>query len=434
MREASCPPSPPERSFRGEAAPVDPPSRTKGTPPVIEAQGELFMPVRELRPSQAVEAVDVADGGRARSSRTDRPSARARVAGAIVPAMPARAAEYPEFRYMGSKHRLLPWIHGVLSELPFETAHDPFVGAGSVAYLLKTMGKAVVATDFLTFPSVVASALIENQSEHLDPDDVARLLQRPRRRRTFIQRTFSGIFFTPDDLRFLDDAWSNLGAIDSPHRRSLALTALIRACMKRQPRGVFTVGNHADGSTRYDDGRRDVRLSLREHFTEQVDVLNAVVFDNGRENRAARADVFDDSAHVEVPDLVYLDPPYVPRADDNCYVKRYHFLEGLATYWEGVEILATSKVRKLRKPFTPFGYRRTAVEAFDRLFTRFRDSTIVLSYSENGYPDRSVLEEMLRRQKRRVEVFERPHRYHFGTHKRVARATTTEYLLVAFDP
>ena len=34
-------------------------------------------------------------------------------------------------------------------------------------------------------------------------------------------------------------------------------------------------------------------------------------------------------------DLVYLDPPYVPRADDNCYIKRYHFLEGLSTYWQG---------------------------------------------------------------------------------------------------
>ena len=60
---------------------------------------------------------------------------------ASVP-FPERLADYPELRYMGSKHRLLPWIHGVLRTLPFETAADPFVGSGCVAYLLKSMGKA----------------------------------------------------------------------------------------------------------------------------------------------------------------------------------------------------------------------------------------------------------------------------------------------------
>ena len=29
-------------------------------------------------------------------------------------ALPERVPEYPELRYMGSKHRLLPWIHGCL--------------------------------------------------------------------------------------------------------------------------------------------------------------------------------------------------------------------------------------------------------------------------------------------------------------------------------
>jgi adenine-specific DNA-methyltransferase len=57
---------------------------------------------------------------------------------ASVP-LPAHVAEYPELRYMGSKHRLLPWIHGVLRGLNFQTAADPFVGSGCVAYLLKAM-------------------------------------------------------------------------------------------------------------------------------------------------------------------------------------------------------------------------------------------------------------------------------------------------------
>jgi len=58
---------------------------------------------------------------------------------AKITPLPERVAEYPELRYMGSKHRLLPWIHGVSRALPFDTAADPFVGSGCVAYLLKAV-------------------------------------------------------------------------------------------------------------------------------------------------------------------------------------------------------------------------------------------------------------------------------------------------------
>jgi DNA adenine methylase/adenine-specific DNA-methyltransferase len=152
------------------------------------------------------------------------------------------------------------------------------------------------------------------------------------------------------------------------------------------------------------------------------------VFDNGRRNLALRSDLF------ELPrrkvDLVYLDPPYVPRSDDNCYVKRYHFLEGLSCYWEGMPVDASTKVKKIAKKFTPFSYRRTAVEAFDQMFSKFKSSKIVLSYSSNGFPDLEQLETLMRKYKDHVQVFEKPHRYHFGTHRSVARSSVIEYLLV----
>jgi DNA adenine methylase/adenine-specific DNA-methyltransferase len=333
---------------------------------------------------------------------------------------------------MGSKSRLLPWLHDIFARLDFETAADPFCGAGSVAYLLKTMGKEVHASDVLHFPSTIARALIANSHETLGEELVDQLVRPSPDRPDFIERTFSGIFYTPEDLHFLDDVWGNLRKIDSHAQVALALTALIRACMKRQPRGVFTVANNPDGSARYNDGRRDMRLSLREHFLEQTEVANGLVFDNGRVHTAARQDVFDRGV-ARVPDLVYFDPPYVPRADDNCYIKRYHFLEGLSCYWEGMRILERSKVRKIEKVRTPFGYKHSAVSAFEGLFQQYRDSIIVLSYSDNGYPDREIMGDLLGRVKRRVTVHERRHRYHFGTHAAVERAVTTEYVLVGTD-
>lgn len=342
--------------------------------------------------------------------------------------LPERAACYPELRYMGSKHRLLPWIHDVLRTLKFETAADPFAGSGAAAYLLKAMGKRVLASDFLNFPAVIATATVANNSRRLDGRALDALLApRPGGPR-FIEETFSGIFYTEADLRFLDRVSANIENLPHPHQRALARAALIRSCLKKQPRGVFTVSGDL---ARYDDGRRDLRLSLEEHFIEQAAVFNNLVFDNGRRHRVRRADVF--SLRPRGVDLVYLDPPYVPRSDDNCYMKRYHFLEGLSCYWRGVRILERTRVRKIEKPYTPFSYRRTALDAFDRLFRIYRNSIIVLSYSSNGYPGLDELENLLRRYKRAVTVFETPHRYHFGTHGGVARAEAREYLIVGAE-
>lgn len=339
--------------------------------------------------------------------------------------MPEQVKRYPELRYMGSKKRLLPWIHQVLNTLDFESALDPFSGTACVGYLMKSMGRRVYASDFLNFTSVVADAMIENNNVRLDGRAIKLLLDPTPSAHSFIERTFDGVFFTPEDLRFLDRVSGNIRQLENSHEQSLAFAALFRSCLKRQPRGVFTISGDL---SHYDDGRRDLKLSLEEHLLEQIEVYNGAVFDNGRKNRAQRSDVFDVSA--KSVDLVYLDPPYVPRSDDNCYIKRYHFLEGLSCYWQGLPVDMSTKVKKIAKRHTPFSYRRSAVEAFDRMFARFAKSTIVLSYSSNGFPDLDQLVSLMRRHKSSVSVFEKAHRYHFGTHENVERSSVTEYLIV----
>ncbi len=340
-----------------------------------------------------------------------------------VTPVPAVAAAYPEFRYMGSKHRLMPWIFEVMNPLEFDSVMDPFCGSGCVSYLLKCMGKRVIARDFLEFPATLARATVENSSHTIDGPTMKLLLGPGRKGWTFIERTFQDIFYAKEDLQFLDRISSNIAQISQPQLSALAHAVLLRSCLKKQPRGVFTFSGN-----RYDDGRRDLRLSIEEHFHEQVEVFNRIIFSNGKRNTASRGDIF--SASPRGVDLVYLDPPYVPRSDDNCYIKRYHFLEGLVTYWKEAPVMEASKVKKLGKRFTPFSYRKTAVEAFDAMFKNFRSSKIVLSYSSNGFPDLSVLEELLSRYKDSVVTYKKPHRYHFGTHAGVQRASVDEYLIV----
>ena len=122
----------------------------------------------------------------------------------------------------------------------------------------------------------------------LDQELIDTICGPPADDRDFIQRTFDGLYFTPEDRRFLDSAWSHIDTLRG-HRRDLAISALVLSAARKQPRGVFTF---TDG-TKYADGRRDLKLTLREHFRERALDYNATVFSNGARSRARRGDVFE---------------------------------------------------------------------------------------------------------------------------------------------
>lgn len=333
----------------------------------------------------------------------------------------ARAAAFPRLRYMGSKYRLVPQLAEVFAEIGGMSVLDAFSGSGVVAYTLKALGYQVTTNDFLNFPALIAAATVENSTERLTADDVDLICGPPADDRDFIQSTFDGLYFDADDRAFLDSAWSHIDNLTGG-RRALAISALVLSAARKQPRGVFTFTD-----LRYDDGRRDLRLSLREHFRERVPEYNAVVFDNGQTSRALQGDV------TAVPgghDVVYLDPPYAPPRDDNCYIKRYHFLEGLSVYWRGQQIMEGTKTKKLAKRYTPFSYKHTVTQALRDTFEQFADSTIVLSYSSNAVPDAETIEAVLRGVKGSVEVRRMKHRYSFGTHAAAQRREVAEYLFI----
>jgi hypothetical protein len=90
-----------------------------------------------------------------------------------------------------------------------------------------------------------------------------------------------------------------------------------------------------------------------------------------------------------------------------------------------------TRTKKLVKKHTPFSYKRTITDALRRVFERFRESTLVLSYSSNAVPDAATIEALLRRVKDHVEVRLIDHRYSFGTHATARRRNVSEYLFIA---
>jgi DNA adenine methylase len=116
------------------------------------------------------------------------------------------------------------------------------------------------------------------------------------------------------------------------------------------------------------------------------------------------------------PDLVYIDLPYVSPHSDNDYTRRYHFVEGLARAWRGVELQPRTATRKFARLRSRFDSKATIYAAFADLFELYRDRILVVSYSSNSTPSKEEMIALLRQVKREVVVYGCAHRHSFGTH------------------
>lgn len=345
----------------------------------------------------------------------------------VPPPLNEQATHYPSTRYMGSKEKLLPHIQNIANKFEFTSAADLFSGSGVVGYMFKGMGKQVFSNDYMAMGATVTKALIENNSITLTDKEIDKLFAPDADADDFVQRTFQGLYYTDDENRVIDLVRANIKKIRSSTKRSIAMSALIRACVKKRARGIFTYTG-----LRYDDGRADLRMSMEQQIRNAAEIINNAVFDNGFENKSRRGDAMTCPFKA---DLVYLDPPYYSPHSDNEYVRRYHFVEGLACDWKGVQMQEHLKTKKFKNYPTPFSSRIGARDAFDKLFKRLQDSIILLSYSSNSLPTKDEIAELMGKYKTHIEVQEIDYRYSFanqGKKKDDNRNAVKEYLFVGY--
>ena len=156
-----------------------------------------------------------------------------------------------------------------------------------------------------------------------------------------------------------------------------------------------------------------------------VEEANRAVFDNGQKNKDIKYDA------ITVPgtyDLVHIDTPYISRRGVGVdYFSFYHFLEGLTIYDEWTKYIDfRSRHRRLKQTPSVWANKRKITQAFDRLFNRFRESILVVSYRKDGIPSELELTRLLRKYKRNVRV------EHFGRYKYVlsTNSESGEILLI----
>lgn len=343
------------------------------------------------------------------------------------PPLAEHVQAYPTTRYMGSKSKLLTQIWGIVSQFEFETAVDLFAGSGIVGYMLKAQGKAVISNDYMAMSATFAKAMIENNHVTFPIEETTDLLKPKYPNDHFVTKTFSGLYYSDADNALIDILRTNIGHIRDPYKKSIAMTALIRACLKKRPRGIFTYTGD-----RYNDGRKDLQKSFEDQFLEAIVAVNGAVFDNGKVNKARNGNAL--TLRTEAPDLVYIDPPYYSPLSDNEYVRRYHFVEGLARNWEGVEIQQNTQTKKFKSYPTPFSTRKGAASAFDLLFKKYMKSILIVSYSSNSLPTQDEMLALMAKYKAHVEVIPVNYRYSFGNQSgaKTNRNKVQEYLFVGY--
>ena len=334
---------------------------------------------------------------------------------------------YPPTRYMGSKRKLLAKIWEAASEFRTKKVVDLFSGSGIVGYMFKAQGKEVVANDYMAMSSVFAKAMIENSRTTLTREEAQNLLKKQRESDHFVETTFKGLYYTDAENNLIDTVRTNIASLTDEYKKAIAMSALIRACLKKRPRGIFTYTGY-----RYNDGRRDLQKTMEQQFIEAVEAINGAVFDNGQRNLSVCGDAL--SLNVEDADLVYIDPPYYTPLSDNEYVRRYHFVEGLARNGEGVEIQQQTKTKKFKSYPTPFSTRDGAVGAFASIFDRFSKSVLIVSYSSNSLPSQDEMISLMSKYKKHVKVVPIDYTYAFGNQNtaKTNRNRVQEYLFIGY--
>ncbi len=315
---------------------------------------------------------------------------------------PLKVHHLPTTRYQGSKSKIASWIWGNIKDIKFNSVLDAFGGTGVIGYLLKTKGKQVFYNDILKFNYYLGVALIENDSVKLSKGDIEFLLNYHSGvdYGTFIQDTFQDIYYTDEENKWLDMVIANIEELDCFYKKAVAYYALFQACIIKRPFNLFhrknlyvrfadvdrSFGNKATWDKPFDC-----------HFRKFADEINNCVFSNGMGNKAFNLDVFDVDNISNNFDLIYIDTPYISKEGVGVdYLEFYHFLEGIVNYRIWSELIDHKSLHRRIRHKKPEWCDKTKIHgAFNKLFKKFSDSALVVSYRSDGIPPIDELKMLL---------------------------------------
>jgi len=326
---------------------------------------------------------------------------------------------FPQTRYQGSKYRLTNWIWEHIKDIRFSSVLDAFGGSGSVAHMLKRKGKEVTYNDLLRFNYIIGKALIENSDVLFENDDLDYVLTKHSdiSYPSFIQDTFSGIFYLDEENIWLDMVITNIKHIKNEYKQAIAWYALFQACIIKRPYNLFHRANlyiRTAEVKRSFGNKTTWDRPFEEHFRNFIEAANMSIFDNGMKCSAINYDAINIPSNYKF-DLVYIDTPYISNKGISVdYLDFYHFLEAMLDY-ENWELRIIKKYKHLPisgKGENAWNDKNRIYDAFEALFARFKDSILVISYRKDGIPTEDELVAILTKYKKSIrEVKSKEYQY-----------------------
>lgn len=311
--------------------------------------------------------------------------------------------KYPKVNYIGNKEKIAKWICDQFPE-DAKTLFDTFSGGCSLSYEAKCRGLEVYTNDILEVNYHIANALIQNNKTLLDKKDIE-LIFSGNPFEGFMFENYSNVFFFPEECKELDLYRSNIEKLDSKEKKSLALSLMRRAMIRKMPYSRFTLNWETIVQLRDEDysyekykrKRAYHNQSFKHHFLENVNEYNNAIFDNKKNNIAYNDDVFNLIEKVKA-DIIYLDPPYTGTM--NNYFGFYGLIDDYIS-------------SKKNEPFkNNFVNKSEVVLLFDKLFSKLKNFKYwFLSYNNSSYPSKEELLYLFNKYSDNVLVIEKKHNY-----------------------
>jgi adenine-specific DNA methylase len=331
----------------------------------------------------------------------------------------SREIKFPSTRYSGSKRRFLNWIWENISDIEFDSALDVFGGTASVSLLFKQKGKKVHYNDILGFNQIIGAALIENSKTRVTESDLECIFEsKAISKKKTIQTLYTDTFYLEQENIWLDNFIQKVATVDDKFKRAIILSALFQACLSKRPFNLF---HRANLNLRTADVKRNFgnKTTWEKPFEELIKKFvaeyNQSIFDNKKKNK-----VVGGHNALYCPngvDLVYIDPPYFSNNQSTGlnYLNYYNFLEGIANYdrWHDLVINNETNVPKLKekKAIQDFTNKAQITKSIEKLIERFQDNIIIMSYVDEGIPDKETIENLFRKYGKKVRVIEKQHKY-----------------------
>lgn len=296
---------------------------------------------------------------------------------------------FPKTRYYGSKKRLLPWIYDNLKDLEFNTVLDGFGGTSSVSLLFKAMEKDITYNDIFKWNTISAKVLLDNKfpTKVIKAEEFIDSIESLEN--NFIYNNYKNVFYTDDENKWLDGAIIKINSVKNQKVKRLYLYCLFQACLMKRPFNLF---HRANLNLRINNVERQFgnlttwNTSFPKLMKSILIDVHSLMWDNGKNIKVLSNNVQNINKKF---DLVYLDPPYVADGNNDNYLKRYHFLEGLCNYekWEDkINEKTKIKVYESTDEIRKWEDKKNFKKRLFNLIKKHKDSIVVLSYMTNAIP------------------------------------------------